>query len=335
MPQVSVVIPAYNAMDYLPQTLANVLQQTLEDIEVIVVNDGSSDGIETWFSHHVKDARVKLYSQMNKGLSGARNAGIQQSQGDYIAFLDADDLWASDKLRKQVHVFNEHPSAGLVYTWVAYIDRQGTPTGRIRKNEAEGMVWPTLIQHNIVECGSVALVRRACFEKVGLFDESLRSLEDLDMWLRLAKYYPFRGIFEPLVYYRQHTDSLSRNWPLMEACFRTVLDRAFASASPEFAHLRPQSYAQAYLCLSWKPIQNRQKDYQEAARLLGKAVSYNPKIQLSGEYWRLSLAIAILQYLGITGYEQLLAMVYRVRRRLSFRSDRTISSGIPSDISMP
>ena len=331
--KVSVVIPAYNAMDYLPETLANVLQQTLEDFEVLLVNDGSSDSIETWFSHTVNDARVKLFPQANKGLSGARNAGIQQAQGDYIAFLDADDLWEPDKLQKQVQVLDEDPTVGLVYTWVAYIDRQGKLTGRIRKNEAEGMVWPTLIQHNIVECGSVALVRRVCFEKVGLFDESLRSLEDLDMWLRLAEHYAFRAIREPLVFYRQHTDSLSRNWPVMEDCFRQVLDRAFASAPTEFFHLRPQSYAQAYLCLSWKPIQNRQKDHQEAARLLRKAVGYDPKVRQSEEYWRLSLAITTLRYLGVRGYDQLLTALYRIRRRLSFRKVRTLSSTVTPDIS--
>ena len=335
MLKVSIVIPACNAMDYLPETLANVLHQTLENFEVIIVNDGSSDGIENWFSSNVSDARVKLISQANKGLSGARNTGIQQAQGAYIAFLDADDLWEPEKLQKQVQVLDEDPAAGLVYTWVAYIDKQGKLTGRIRKNDAEGKVWSTLVQHNIVECGSVALVRRECFDRVGLFDESLRALEDLDMWLRLAQHYAFRGILEPLVYYRQHTDSLSRNWPLMEDCFGKVLGRAFDSAPSEFASIKSRSYAQAYLCLSWKPIQSSQKDYKESARLLKKAVSYDPKVRLSEEYWRLSISIVSLQYLGIKGYERLLSMLYRVRRRLSFRNNHSILSNIPSDISMP
>lgn len=319
MIKASVIIPAHNAMGYLPETIINVLQQNLKNFEVIVVNDGSTDDIESWFAQHVSDPRVTLISQLNKGLSGARNTGIQHSQGEYIAFLDADDLWEPDKLQKQVRILDGDPIAGLVYTWVAYIDPQGKPSGRIRKNNAEGHVWSTLIQHNIVECGSVALVRRDCFDKVGEFDESLRSLEDLDMWLRLAPHYEFRGIPEALVYYRQHPSSLSRNWPVMEANFRKVLDRAFDDAPAELAHLRCRSYAQAYICLSWKPIQNKYRDYPESARLLSQAISYDATIRLTAEYWRLSLVIITLKYLGIEGYERLLPLVYRLQRWLSFR----------------
>lgn len=334
VPKVSVVIPAYNAMSYLPETIENVLQQTLEDFEAIVVNDGSSDGIERWFSETVTDPRVTLISQANQGPASARNMGIQRCQGRYIAFLDADDLWEPDKLRKQVEILDEDPTAGVVYTWVSYIDRHGRTTGRIRKNAAEGRVWSALIQHNIIECGSVALVRRECFEKVGLFDESLRSLEDLDMWLRLAQHYLFRRISEPLVYYRQHTDSCSRNWSVMEACFRTVLDRSFASAPPTLSHLRSKSYARAYLCLSWKPIQNRQKDCQESVRLLVKAVSYDPKVRLSEEYWRLIVALAILRCLGVKGYDRLLDIIYRLRRLFSLQGSRSISSDLSSSTSL-
>lgn len=101
MPKVSVVIPAYNAMSYLPETVASVLNQTFEDYEVIVVNDGSKDDIKIWIAQ-LADTRIKLISQENQGLSGARNTGIAHAQGEYVAFLDADDLWAPTKLEKQV-----------------------------------------------------------------------------------------------------------------------------------------------------------------------------------------------------------------------------------------
>jgi len=317
MPKVSVIIPAYNAMEYLPETLENVLQQTLRDFEVIVVDDGSSDDICSWFEAHVIDARVRLVSQENKGLSGARNTGIKHATSPYIAFPDADDLWDTSKLEKQVHLLDSDPSSGLVYTWVAYIDSQGKPTGRVRKNSAEGMIWPDLTQHNVIECGSVVLVRHECFREVGLFDESLRSIEDLDMWLRMAQHYQFRMISEPLVYYRQHTASLSKNVSVMEDCYRRVIEQAFASAPPELSHLKARSQAAAYVCLGWKPIQVQKRDYKESLRLMRKAIGYDSRVLFSKEFIWLCLAIAAIQFFGDAGYSRVLARVYELRCKLS------------------
>ncbi len=129
-PKVSVVIPAYNAMTYLPETITSVLQQTYTDFEVVVVNDGSTDKIEEWIVQ-ISDPRIKLVSQANLGLAGARNTGIRESQGKYLAFLDADDLWEPTKLEKQVKILEKNPEVGLVYTWVTYIDETGQSTGRV------------------------------------------------------------------------------------------------------------------------------------------------------------------------------------------------------------
>lgn len=317
MSKVTVIIPAYNAMEYLPETLENVLQQTLRDFEVVIVNDGSSDNIESWFSANVKDPRVRLISQENKGISAARNTGIRSTSCPYIAFLDADDLWEKDKLEVQTRVLDSDRKAGLVYTWVAYIDSQGNPTGRVKKNCSEGMVWSSLLTHNIVECGSVALVRRECFEKVGLFDESLRSIEDLDMWLRLAKHYPFRAIAKPLVYYRQHTSSLSKNLPVMESCYKRVLERTFSEAPPEFSRLKAHSYASVYLCLGWKPIQVKHRNYRESFRLIGQAINYDPGVIVSKDFLKLAISIAVIRCLGSSFYSRVLEIAYGVRGRFS------------------
>lgn len=316
MPKVSVIIPAYNAMAYLPEAIESVLQQTYDDFEVIVVNDGSSDNTAEWVAQ-VADPRVKLISQENKGVSSARNTGITHAQGKYIAFLDSDDLWEPDKLSKQAQILDGDRSAGLVYTWVSGIDKEGKPTGKIRKNNPEGKVWDALIQHNIIECGSVPLVRRECLEKVGLFDESLRTIEDLEMWLRLAAHYPFRRIPEALVYYRERPNSLSINWPLMEECFVKVLDRVFADTPSELLILKSRSYALAYLSLSWKPIQSEKKDYRESVKLLRKAIEYDPSVKGSREYWRLLISIKTIQYMGEKGYANLFAIVNQVRKFFS------------------
>lgn len=322
MPKVTVVIPAYNAMAYLPGTIESVLDQTFDDFEVVVVNDGSSDEIEQWISQ-IKDTRVKLISQKNQGLARARNAGIACAQGDYLAFLDADDLWEPTKLEKQVRVLEENPETGLVYVWVAYIDQRGELTGRVFKHQAEGNVWQHLTEHNIIECGSVAMVRRSCLDVVGIFDENLTQYnvnEDWDMWLRIAARYPFKVVKEPLVYYRQVPSSASRNWHKMEESFRIVIEKAFANASPELLHLKQRSYGSANLCLAWKALQSQAKDWRKAEDFRKKALAYWPRLCFSQEFARLSIAIAIMQWFGFERYQKFLGMVYSARR---------IFSGIP------
>lgn len=319
MPKVSVVIPAYNAMNYLPETLENALSQTYDDFEVIVVNDGSSDETEQWVSQ-IKDSRVKLISQKNQGLAGARNTGIAHAKGEYIAFLDADDLWEPTKLEKQLRVLEENPEVGLVYTWVAYIDDKGESTGRVFKHQIEGDVWQKLTEHNIVESGSVAMVRRDCFENCGVFDRNLGSyVEDWDMWLRLATRYHFKVVQEPLVYYRQVATSASRNWEAMEQSFQLVIEKAFKSAPQELQYLKQQSYGFTKLCLAWKALQSIQKDYKKAIDFRKQALAYYPQLRFSKEYFRLSLAIAIMRWFGADGYKRFLALAYDLRRRtLSF-----------------
>ena len=314
MSKVSVVIPAYNAMTYLPQTVANVLEQTYTDFEVIVVNDGSTDNIEEWIAQ-ISDLRVKLVSQTNLGLAGARNTGISESQGEYLAFLDADDLWESTKLAKQVRVLDSHPEVGLVYTWVAYVDERGNSTGRVVNNQQEGDVWQELTKGNLVECGSVAMVRRQCLEKCGVFDCNLGSfVEDWDMWLRIADCYEFKVVKEPLVYYRQVASSASRNWSAMAKSYQLVIEKAFTAVSWDELSLRNKSYSTANLVLAWKAIQSQAKDFQQASYFRSQALKHNPRIFFSKEYLRLSIAIALMNWFGVGGYQRFLSVLYTLRR---------------------
>ena len=314
MSKVSVVIPAYNAMAYLPQTVANVLEQTYTDFEVIVVNDGSTDNIEEWIAQ-ISDLRVKLVSQTNLGLAGARNTGIRESQGEYLAFLDADDLWESTKLAKQVRVLDSHPEVGLVYTWVAYVDEQGNSTGRVVSNQQEGDVWQELTKGNLVECGSVAMVRRQSLEKCGVFDCNLGSfVEDWDMWLRIADRYEFKVVKEPLVYYRQVASSASRNWEAMAKSYQLVIEKAFATATWRNLSLRNRSYGTANLVLAWKAIQSQTRDYEKASYFRSQALKHDPWLFFSKEYSRLSIAIALMSWFGVGGYQRFLSVLYTLRR---------------------
>ncbi len=312
MPKVSVVIPAYNAMTYLPETLESVLRQTFTDFEVLIINDGSSDHIVQWASELV-DSRIRLISQENQGLSGARNTGIAQAQGEYIAFLDADDLWEQTKLEKQVRCLEDNPEVGLVHAWMLLVDEQGKFTGRVMPSYAEGDVWKQLAEKNVIACPSV-IVRRCCFEKVGVFDQSLHSLEDWEMWIRIATSYPFAVIKEPLAYYRQLPNSMSKNCQVMEQSFHTVIERTFRSAPLELQYLKNRSYGHANLCLAWKALQSKNRDYKLAIHFWQQAILYYPQLRYSGESIRLNFAIAVMRLFGAHGYSRILAMVYALRR---------------------
>ncbi len=312
MPRVSVVIPAYNAMVYLPKTLESVLRQTFTDFEVLIINDGSSDGIVEWAAQ-VTNPRVKLISQENRGLSGARNTGIEHAEGKYIAFLDADDLWEPTKLEKQVRCFEDKSAVGVVYTWTTLVDEQDNPTGRMFASQAEGDVWQQLLEADVISSGSSAMVRRSCFETAGLFDQSLTSAEDLDMWLRIAVHYPFAAVKEPLTLYRQHPTSMSKNRQRMLQSLRIVIEKTFQSVPLDLLYLRNRSYASINLGLAWLCIDER--DYKRAIHFRQQALLHHSQVCYSEKFMRLSLAIAMMRWFGPQSYDGVRSLTRTLRRR--------------------
>lgn len=317
-PRVSVLIPAYNAMDYLPDTLETVLAQDFQDYEVVIVNDGSSDSIEDWFSHQ-SDSRLRLVSQSNKGLAGARNTGIRESKGEYLALLDADDLWHPSKLGLQVKMLDQNSTVGLVYTWMTLIDHEGRPTGRFLKAQEEGWVWPDLMNRNFVGCGSTPLVRRSCFDHVGLFDENLGSyMEDLDMWLRLALNYQFKVVKQPLVFYRQRPNSASKNYEAMLRSATILLEKAFSNppaniSTEELSLIKEKSYGNIKLSLAWQPLLSTTRDFSKSKELMSEALEHTPSLRFSWQYVRLYLTMSAMKLLGSRNYAQLLEFVYQLR----------------------
>ncbi|MCX7595968.1 MAG: glycosyltransferase [Fischerella sp.] len=315
MPKVSVVIPAYNSMKYLPETLESVLQQSFTDFEVLIINDGSSDRIVQWASG-LTDSRVKLISQKNQGVSVARNTGIAHAQGEYIAFLDADDFWHATKLEKQVRCLDDNQAVGLVHTWMAFVDSNGKSIGRVITSHAEGDVWKQLLESNQIACSSV-MVRRCCLETVGGFEPNLNFAEDWDLWIRISCHYPFAVIKEPLYYYRQVSNSLSKNLQVLEESCRFVIEKAFQSVPKELLFLKNHSYGYANLCLAWKALQSSDRDYKRAIYFCQRAIFYYPRLRYSREYIRLSLAIQVLQLFGSNGYSRLLKLAYSLRCHIS------------------
>lgn len=313
MPKVSVVIPSYNAMTYLPKTIESVLKQTFTDYEVLIVNDGSSDHIVEWASQ-ITDLRVKLISQENQGVSAARNTGIAQAQGQYIAFLDADDLWEPTKLEKQLSCLEANPSVGLVYTWTALIDQFGQPTRRVWVSHVEGNVWEQIVVDDMISNGSSAMVRRRCFEAAGVFDPKISSSEDRDMWTRIAVHYPFAVVKEFLTLYRRHPHNTTNQRQKMIQDLRQVIEKSFESAPLELLYLRNRSYGVMNLFQAWNSVD--EGNYQEAMHFQRQTLLHNPQLRYSENYIRLSLAIAMMRWFGPHAYDGVRSLTRTLRQRI-------------------
>ncbi|MFC1933566.1 glycosyltransferase [Chloroflexota bacterium] len=203
MPKVSVIIPAHQCSNFLFDAIDSVLAQAYEDYELIVVDDGSTDGTAAAVAKYGN--QVKYIFQQNRGVASARNTGILAGQGEYLAFLDADDVWLPNKLESEVKFLDAHDEIGLVYSDYTYFGTR--PISKTRGFEDVplmcGCVLKKLFWHNPI-CTSAVLIRRSCFEKVGLFDESLVHGEDRDMWLRIARCFEIGYIDVPLARYRLH-----------------------------------------------------------------------------------------------------------------------------------
>ena len=205
---VSVIIPTYNRKNLLKRALHSVSNQTFIPREIIVVDDGSSDGTKDWVLERFPDVRY-IY-QDNSGVSSARNSGIKEAIGSWIAFLDSDDEWMSNKLEQQKGVINSFQEAWLCHTNEIWI-RNGVRVNQMKKHQKYGgNVFENCLDICRISPSSV-LIKKEVFEMVGLFDESLKVCEDYDLWLRITAVLPVIFLDQPLIIkYGGHTDQLSR-----------------------------------------------------------------------------------------------------------------------------
>lgn len=290
MPKVSVIIPAYNSLTYLPAAIDSVLRQTFQDFELLVIDDGSSDGTTDWVNC-LTDPRIKLTSQAHQGTSTARNTGIANSEGEYIAFLDADDLWHPSKLTKQVQKLANSPQFGLVHCWTEFTNAQGDKTGKFMTSHGEGNVWQEMVFYNLLRCGSTPMVRRTCFASLGVFDTTLKYAEDWDMWIRIASRYEFSIINQPLVFYRKHQGNKSRNYEGQLESFCQIIDKAIDSHPEDLQSLKRCAYGRAHLHAAWRALALAE-DCSRSMALLEQALKYSPKLHLSTHCIHLKLQLA-------------------------------------------
>ncbi len=227
-PAVSVIIPTYNHARYVAQAIQSALAQTYHDYEIVVIDDGSTDHSRAVIAPFMD--RVRYVWQPNQGLSAARNTGVRESRGRYIAPLDADDIWFPDYLATMAPLLDGDPSAGAAYSGWRYIDANGNmlPQHSTRIVPPE-QFYATLAYTNFLVPSGV-LARRTCLEQAGPFDVNLRAVEDRDMWLRIARTHRIIGVPKVLVGYRTHGENMTRDLARMETARRYVATKHFGSA---------------------------------------------------------------------------------------------------------
>ena len=247
---VSVVIPTYNAARYVEAAVDSVLGQTFRDVEVVVVDDGSTDGTGAVLSRY-KDA-IRYLRQGNGGVSSARNRGIQESGGRYVAFLDADDTWLPEKLDRQIDALESSSLHRACYSAHTICTEALAPLAVERSVRYGSTLEDLLLRGNVVGTPSSVLCDRSLFAISGSFDLSLSQCADWDMWVRLATITEFLYLDEPLVTYRQHGSNMSADPALLERDSTRVLEKAFGLPSVPHRVLRARrtAFARNYMVLA-------------------------------------------------------------------------------------
>jgi glycosyltransferase involved in cell wall biosynthesis len=282
-PKVSVVIPAFNAEVTIAETLRSVRAQTHGDLEIIVVDDGSTDRTcELVEEHAAEDARVRLISQRNSGVAAARNAGAAESNGEFLAPLDADDVWYPNKIERQVEQFAAGDTdLGLVYTWSAIIDAESKVVEQ-RMPSIAGWVLPQMARRNFIGNASSPLIRMSAFHKVGRYDPSLRArnaqgLEDRKLYLQLAERYCFAVVPELLTGYRSVVGSMSRD-ALQMLRSHDAVSSDFSVDHPELAGTFHESRNRLARYLLRRALKERR--FANAASLARAMMAHDPQFAM-------------------------------------------------------
>jgi glycosyltransferase involved in cell wall biosynthesis len=305
MPTISVVVPAYNGERTILETIKSIQQQTFSDFELIVINDGSTDRTLELLAT-VEDPRLKVFSYENGGLPVARNRGIARAMGEFITFIDADDLWTPDKLELQLAALQQHPEAGVAYSWTLVMDEKGEGFYPGKSVSFEGNVYPQLLIHNFIASGSNVMLRREAIASVGEFDPTLRSCEDWDYWLRVAARWSFVVVPKYQILYRQSSGAMSSKVEVMEKNLLIVHERAFQAAPPELQFLKNQGLANIYLFVTQLCLTHVSSatGAQQAREKLQKAIRLHPQFLLNKRALIFLLKLLLIRVLSpkIAGY---------------------------------
>lgn len=253
--RVSAVITAYNSEAFIAEAINSVLKQSRVVDEIVVVDDGSTDGTRRVVAEFA-DQGIKFIQQHNLGAGAARNKGIRETSGEYIAFLDADDMWLEDKTRLQVAYLAAHPEVALV-SGLSRWWNMAKDTVRISGKVPASMkaLRREILVHNVIGNPSMNMVRRSALAEAGLFNEHIRWGQDWELWIRLIGRYEAAVIPEPVTVYRWHKQNLShvRRWERLLS-YWNVSKNAILESRP--AWLRPWLLAR-----SWSHFTYRRANY--------------------------------------------------------------------------
>jgi glycosyltransferase involved in cell wall biosynthesis len=281
-PGVSVVVAAYNHGRFIAEALSSALTQAYPLLEVVVVDDGSTDGTADIVRPFLRDARARYLRTDHCGVSAARNRGIAATTMPLVAFLDADDVWLPGKLARQVDLFERSPGLAVVYGRRRCVNEQGRLLDRPSECLIRGQVLSTMFRYNFV-CLSSTVVRRDVLKEVGGFDEAVPSGVDYDLWLRIAAKYHFDYVDEPVVLYRTgHAAMSSRPVARLQSALRTMdrfLDERGGRALLDPALVR-RCYAETYCHLA---MARRAASRADAAQWYARALAVRPQ---TTEAWR-------------------------------------------------
>ncbi|MEH2068512.1 MAG: glycosyltransferase [Nostoc sp.] len=293
LPKISVIIPAYNSESTISHTINSVLNQTFTDLELIVINDGSQDSTLE-IVKQIKDPRIKVFTYPNAGGNVSRNRGLNIAVGEFVSFLDADDIWTFEKLESQLKALQENLTAKVAYSWSDYINANGKFVLSGKRINVNGDVYENLLISNFLENGSNPLICRKALITLGGFDESLTAAQDWDMWLRLASKFDFICVPSVQILYRISANSVSSNLIRQEKACLQLLKRAYQERPSALNQSWNTSIANLYKYLTCKALQkplNRQKGLT-AAKFLWKYF-LNDSSRYQNIYFSLKLLLKI------------------------------------------
>jgi glycosyltransferase involved in cell wall biosynthesis len=276
-PKVSVILPCYNGARWISQAIESILAQTYKDFELIIIDDGSTDNSREIISSYLYDERVRYIYQEHKGFSAALNRGIRESRGEFIGFLGQDDLYMPNKLQIQVKYFNVHKDVNLVHSNYCFIDSSGRIIGvsniKIPKFSSRRKLIEYIFINNFIGFETV-LVKRRCFDEVGLFDERMAGFSDHDMWLRIAGEFNIAYINSVLVKKREHGLQFSK--VALEKCSldEFLLTIKAIKRYPFLKKIVRKKLANLYYI--WGIAMLKKRVYEEAKQKFFRTIQYRP-----------------------------------------------------------
>lgn len=255
--RVSVIILTYNRADLIMEAIESVLAQSYTDYEIIVIDDGSTDNTAQVLHELIEMGNIRYIWQENQGECAARNHGLRQARGEYVAFLDSDDLWLPQKLEAQVTCLEAYPEGGLVQSsFLKFDDATGKNLGIRDTNWFSGRVYPQILMHwsDLMAIDAV-LIPLKVLQHVGGFDESLKRGLDLELWWRISRYYPFIAMPDVLTKVRVHSGSVSgADKATVSGWFRFSLEKAFAADPSLSKWFRRRALARMYSYMGYNQL---------------------------------------------------------------------------------